>query len=315
MQSWEWGLFQERLGRKVERYLVLDGESPVAAFTLIHHSLPFGLRYGYAARGPVVAAADGNKTREILDAIKAWARADAPYFIFLRLEPPIGNFPAELDPRDFTVPSYYVQPRYNLAVPLAGTEEEILLSFHSSTRSNVARAERRGVTAESRDGITPAEYRQFREMAADTIRRNSGVNAYPDDPYFAALLGVLAEQNGGGPAGLSIRAFYGYHEGEPAATQFVLFFGSTATYLYGASYTKHLSSKAVTYLHVAAMLEAKRRGMEYYDLGGIDAARWPKLTDFKRQFKGHEFEYAGNIDIPLRPFAYRAYNFLRRLKK
>ena len=114
---------------------------------------------------------------------------------------------------------------------------------------------------------------------------------------------------------LSICVFNGYRNGEPAAIHFVVFFGDTATYLYGASYAEHLPSKVETYLHWTAMKEAKRRGLKFYDLGGVDEKRWPSLTVFKRQFRGQEFSYAGNIDIPLRPFLYRLYNILRTIGK
>ena len=317
MQSWEWGLFQKRLGRNVERYFVLGGKTPVAAFTLIYHSLPLGFRYGYAARGPVVAASEDGIVVKIFETIKVWAHEHAPHLIFLRLEPPMQDIPKSLDRHDFQIPSYYIQPRYNLSVPLTGPEKDILLSFHPSTRSNVGRAERRGVTVSVQTEVGADEYEQFRNMMRDTIARNSGVNAYPHKEYFDALFGILSESNMAADTthGLSLGIFRGYHEGKPAATHFVLFFGSTATYLYGASYTEHLNSKAPTYLHWAAMQEAKRRGMRYYDLGGIDAQLWPKLTEFKRQFRGEETTYVGNIDIPIRPFIYRAYNFIRNLKK
>lgn len=317
MQSWEWGSFQERLGRSVERYFVFDGKEPVAAFTLIYHALPSGFRYGYAARGPVVATSDEGVVVKIFETIKTWARKHAPDLIFLRLEPPISDAPAGLDAGNFQIPSYYVQPRHNLSVPLSGTETEILLSFHPSTRSNVGRAEKRGVTVDIRAEVAPDEYERFQNMMRDTITRNSGVNAYPSREYFEALFEALSESepDGDNSGGLSLGIFRAYHDGDLAATHFVLFFGSTATYLYGASYTKHLNSKAPTYLHWAAMQEAKRRGMRYYDLGGIDANLWPKLTEFKRQFRGEETTYVGNIDIPLRPLAYRAYNLLRKIKK
>ena len=307
MQSWEWGEFQSKLARDVGRYFAVEDGEPVAAFTLIKHSLPLGMQYGYAARGPVVADSHQDKFAQVCEAIREWALRAMPELIFLRLEPPVSEAPAGLAARDFKFPSYYVQPRYNLTIPLDGTEADILMSLHPSTRSNVRRSEKRGVTVDIRTNILQDEYEHFKRMMRDTIARNSGTNAYPSDAYFDALFAVLSDTN-------ALGTFYGYQNGEPAATHFVLFFGNTATYLYGAAYTKHLSSKVTTYLHWAAMKEAKRRGMQHYDLGGIDAERWPKLTDFKRQFRGKEFEYIGNIDIPLRPMAYRAYNLLRGLK-
>lgn len=315
MQSWEWGLFQGKLGRDVERYFVMDDGRPVAAFTLIQHSLPFGFRYGYAARGPVLGDTHQERFAEVCDAIRSWAKKDLRKFIFLRLEPPLAGEPEGLlaRARNLVAPSYYVQPRHNLTIPLDRPEEDILMSFHPSTRSNIRRAEKRGVAVEVRRDVAPNEYRHFTEMMKDTIRRNSGTNAYPSTAYFDALFEMLADPKAA--AGLELVAFYGRKDGEPAATHFVFFFGATATYIYGAAYSKHLNSKVTTYLHWAAMLEAKRRGMKHYDLGGIDAKRWPKLTDFKRQFRGKEFSYVGNIDIPLRTFAYRAYNLMRRVLK
>jgi lipid II:glycine glycyltransferase (peptidoglycan interpeptide bridge formation enzyme) len=315
MQSWEWGVFQEKLGRDMARYFVMDSGRPIAAFTLTHHDLPMGMRYGYAARGPVVAASHAGKVSEICAAIRSWAAKEFPDLLFMRLEPPVVEAPADLSKHapSLRIPSYYIQPRYNLAVPVDKTEEEILGSLHPSTRSNINRAQKRGVEVEMLDNIAPGEYEHFKGMMKDTIQRNSGTNAYPSDSYFDALFATMAESEG--TEGLSLGAFYGRQNGEPAATHFVLFFGDTATYLYGAARTKHLRSKVPTYLHWAAMREAKRRGMKYYDLGGIDEKRWPKLTDFKRQFRGKEFSYVGNIDIPLRPLAYRAYNLLRGFKK
>src|SRR3989344_5569204 len=68
MQTWEWGLFQQALGRKIERHLITDNREPVAAFTLVHHPLPLGLSYGYIPRGPVIAqhASREDKYLEIL---------------------------------------------------------------------------------------------------------------------------------------------------------------------------------------------------------------------------------------------------------
>ena len=161
------------------------------------------------------------------------------------------------------------------------------------------------------------DYAIFTNMVRDTVTRNHGDNAYPSDEYFRAFLDAIPSSNATADSkeALFMKAFYGYHASVPVSAHFVLFFGKTATYLYGASLTDHLNSKADTYLHWTAMREAKRRGFLYYDLGGIDSARWPSLTTFKRQFHGLETEYAGDIDIPIRPRWYRFYTFLKAIKK
>jgi lipid II:glycine glycyltransferase (peptidoglycan interpeptide bridge formation enzyme) len=317
MQTWEWGDFQARLGRRVGRYIVTNGGNEIAVFTMAQFSLPMGLAYGYIPRGPVIekGVSDPGTITELFVTIKEWAAKKFPHLIFLRMEPPVPTFLAELETSGFRFPEYYVQPRHNLTVLLAGTETDIAASFHPSTRSNLHRAEKRGVTVTTKDIVTPADYELFSAMVSDTITRNHGTNAYPSDTYFRMFLETIPPAGAAtDPTALTLMAFYGYHGDEPASAHFVLFFGKTATYLYGASRTEHLGSKVDTYLHWAAMREAKRRGFEYYDLGGIDSARWPTLTDFKRQFRGMETHYAGNIDIPIRKGHYKIYSLLKNLK-
>ena len=317
MQTWEWGEFQKALGKKAERYFLTDKNELSAAFTLVHHALPLGLSYGYAPRGPVIAAGFSQEKNlvEAFKTIKDWAQKNLSHLLFLRLEPPASPINSGLKQHGFFTPPYYIQPRFNHAVILDSEEEEILKSFHPSTRANIRKAGNRGVTVEIKSRMDADDYQQFFAMARETIQRNSGKNAYPSPPYFHALiksvpfLSKTSDKNS-----LSLGAFYGYQHGEPAAAHFVLFFGDTATYLYGASFSDKLNSKVSTYLHWRAMQEAQRRGFRYYDLGGIDEKRWPTLTNFKRQFRGKEFDYMGNIDIPIRPLLYNAYNLLKKFR-
>lgn len=318
MQTWEWGTFQQILGRKIERCFVTAGNEPIAAFTLVRHKLPLGFSYGYIPRGPVIAtrAAQEDKTLELFKTIRTWAVKNFPSLLFLRLEPPTSSVVRGISQQEFFVPSYYVQPRHNHTVSINAAEEEIFSEFHPSTRSNIRRAEKRGVTVKIKPRLEPADYNEFFSMMEETIQRNSGKNAYPNHSYFHALAKIISPPAEiYNPDDLSLGVFFGYQHDKPAAAHFVLFFGDTATYLYGASYSDLLRSKTTTYLHWAAIKEAKRRGLRYYDLGGIDEKRWPTLTNFKRQFRGKESSYIGNIDIPIRPNLYRVYNFLRGFKK
>jgi len=319
MQTWEWGEFKQDWGKKISRFLIKKNNSLIAVFMLAEHDLFLGLKYGYVPRGPVI---DKNYLTEekialILKTIEVWTKKEFPNFVFLRLEPPIVDRKIlnELSSKKFAFPKYYTQPRFNLALDLDQDEAEILASFHPSTRSNLNRAKRRGVTFELRNPIQENDQKQFWELAKDTIDRNSGKNLYPPKPYFASLFKILKPfKKNSSPRELFIGAFCGFQYGKPAAIHYVLFFGKTATYLYGASSTECLKSKVTTYLHWHAALEAKKCGFKYYDLGGIDEKLWPSITTFKRQFGGREFSYIGLLDIPIKPTWYRLFNFIKKLK-
>ncbi len=317
MLAWEWGVFQRSLGRKVDRYFLKEKKDPIAAFTFVRHRIPFGFSYGYSPRGPLVAAhAEEGTALRVFKAIQKWGEKQNPNLIFVRLEPPFASLGPEVEREGFHFPRYYVQPRYNQTVLLDGAEEDIVSRFHPSTRSNLKRAERRGVTVEMTSAPTSSDYHEFFAMTRETMARNRAKNVYPSRGYFDALVrSTLPIGEKHNPCRLTLGIFSGCHEGVPAAIHFVLFFGDTATYLYGAAYTEHLSSKVTTYLHWMAMREAKRRGLRYYDIGGVDEKRWPTLTAFKRQFGGREFTYVGNVDIPSRPNLYHIYNFFRGLRR
>ena len=330
LETWEWGEFQKALGHRTERYVVtehVDGvsitDSPVAVFTLACYWSSLGLQYGYLPRGPVVAKElidEEARHFAILKSIKCWAKKSLPTLAFLRIEPPFSHISPDNAWHGFRTPSYYIQPPHNTLVSLSGSEAEIQARFHPSTRSNIRRAERRGVTCVIKATLTEDDVNHFFSMIRSTVSRNHGKNAYPDEHYLRTFL-LLISSASQKPSKtdekvrLKLVAFCGYQNGEPAATHIAVFFGNTATYLFGASYADKLNSKVETYLHWTAMMEAKRQGVLYYDLGGIDEKIWPSLTEFKRQFGGEELHYIGNLDIPLRPVAYHLYNFFKKTAK
>lgn len=318
MQTWEWGEFKKNLGVKVERYFIRHKSEVIAAFTLVEQKLPLKFTYGYLPRGPVIHKSHQSATElaSILKNIRTWVIKNYPNFLFLRLEPPIMTFKVDVWQKDFYKPGYYVQPRYNEIIQLDKEEEEILANFHPSTRSNIKRAEKRAVTSQVVDFPVDKIHDDFCLMTNDIVERNHGQHIYPGKDYFTNFLKTIPMTSAETKKDeLSLITLYGYCGDEPAAIYLALLFGETMTYLYGASLTAHLNSKVTTYLHWQAMREAKRRGHKYYDLGAVDEKLWPTLTQFKRQFKGQEFTYVGNIDIPLNPLLYQIYNLAQWFKR
>lgn len=319
--TWEWGDFQEKLGWKTGRFLVRESDKTAAVFTIVRYPSALGLHHVYMHRGPIISkeyVKDEIADFEILRAIQRWAKTNLKSAMFLRMEPSLLSISDDIEKYGFHRPSYYVQPRYNAAVSLTPSEDEIFADFHPSTRSNLRRSPKRGATVEMKKSLTDKDFDQFYSMIESTSKRNHGKNAYPNMNYLRTLFSkipILDPDEEYDPVSLHSGIFWGYQNGEPAAAHFVIFFGDTATYLFGASFADKLNSKIETYLHWTAMQEAKGIGMRYYDLGGVDDQIWPSLTDFKRQFRGEEIEYIGNIDIPIQPELYYVYNFFRKARK
>ncbi len=191
LESWEWGIFQKKLGWDTKRYIVSENDRTVAMFGVMQYGLPFGFSYGYSPRGPVIAKEHADEEAahfEILQSIQKWVREHPAAMIFLRLEPSLPALSKDSERYGFRKPSYYTQPRHNTAVNLLPSEENILARFHSSTRSNINRAMRRGVTVEMKRKMTDTDYATFFAMIKSTVKRNGGKNVYPDEHYLRVFL-------------------------------------------------------------------------------------------------------------------------------
>jgi lipid II:glycine glycyltransferase (peptidoglycan interpeptide bridge formation enzyme) len=319
-QSWEWGEFQRSLGMRT-LHLVLEGnQGERLGLTLaLHRRLPPGFEYVYLPRGPVFPQelwSDEPRLRNALAALREELTRRYPNIAFIRMEPAIPTAPPVFAEPPFQAPAYYIQPRFNTVVDLAPTEEAILMRLSAPMRNNVRKAVRKGVSVELKTALTEEEWRAFAHMRQDTARR-AGKGIFPDERYFRNLTAILP------PIGTqkadAVRPhsgiFVATHGGELAAINIVIFFADSATFLFGAAFSRELPFKVSPYLHWSSLIEAKKRGFRHYDLGGVDAKRWKTLTYFKEQFGGRRVEYMGNVDVVEKPLFYAAYRVLRGLRR
>lgn len=319
LQSWAWGEFQRNTGRPVYRF-VLDQKSLVpfkdwgkrisnfqnpeikGLIQFIEMPLPFGLKYWYGVRGPVVDESritNHELRRQILAAVEKDAAAQG-LPTFLRVDP---AWPLEY--KDDLVKQGWqetidIQPRRNWVLDVRSSEELLLEAMRSKTRYNIRLAEKAGVNV--RRGDLAGGVARLLELIRQTRERH-GIRSHPEHYYQAMLVLPIAE------------LWQAEYEGRVVASQIMIFFGRRATYLHGASSYSDRSRMAPYLLHWRIIQEAKRRGFAEYDLGGVDEFRWPGLTRFKQGFGGREEVCVGTFDFPLRLVHYALYTLGRALIK
>lgn len=307
LQSWEWGEFQQALGYRLRRIVLLDDNNQWLGITLaIRYTLALGFSYYYLPRGPVFSSAlweNHNQAKQTLKLIRERLSADDKKCVFIRMEPALENPPQALRQKPFIFPKSYVQPRFNAVINIDKPPEAILAGFDTAMRHNIRKAERNRVQVEAKSELSETEWLEFRKMQQETASR-AGKNIYPSEKYFRELIRIL-------PAAV----FAAYHNGTLAGINIVIFFSRTATYLFGATRTDKLVFKISPYLTWIAMLESKKRGFAYYDLGGVDQRLWPTLTYFKHQFGGKVISYIGNADAIMKPVLYYTYRYVYPLAK
>jgi Uncharacterized protein involved in methicillin resistance len=280
----------------VETLGVYDEQKLVAVFNLIKKDFKFGLVFHYLPRGPIFAS---NLSYEQINAIWQFIILELKkrQGLFLRVEPK-NSLPSSIK----TLASINLQPKETLMLDLSLSEDELLTSFHSKTRYNIRLAEKKGVTV--REGNKSNDFDNFWALMTETGERDAF--KIHNKKHYQALATANPD---------FIKLFVAELNGKIIAAGLFSFYGDRATYMHGASAYASRQLMAPYLLQWTVILTAKKLGYKYYDFYGIDAVKWPGVTRFKTGFGGFTVNYAGTLDIILKPFLYNLYNILRRLRR
>ena len=287
LQSPEWEQFQQSVGRKTWR---------VQGVLLIEHALPYGFRYLYCPRPEDLSDDFFIETEKIARAAKA---------LFLKIDPASQK---ELRITNYELrKSQALQPRKTIIVDLTKPEDVLLSEMHKKTRYCIREAEgSKVVSRQSLEGSQKEDFEIFWKLLSETTER-SGFHAHPKD-YYQKLLAVKSPD-------FSNELFFAEYEEKSVAAALVNIYKDTAAYLHGASSSEGDRHSASHLLQWEIMKELKRRGIEQYDLWGIDEQKWPGVTRFKVRFGGEMVEYQESVDAVYRRWMYRMYSTVRRLTK
>lgn len=334
LQTWEWGDFQEVAGFKTWRLGVFDDEYELAAVaTIFKYDMPLGKWYLYCPRGPLYGKSscvgededkgegedeDNNNEKvsaETLDKLFKVIEdiAKEENCIFFEFEPLLAREKLDEEfsclPLKFSTSVKEVQPKDTILLDLTKPEDEILKQMKPKTRYNIRLAGRKGVVVKQRADQKAVGI--FYKIAEQTQKRD-GFSVHKKE-YYEKLVEALA------PAGHA-KVFIAEFKGKPIAANIILFYKDTAVYSHGASSNEHRNIMAPHLLQWEAIKEAKKRGMKFYDFGGVapeeaENHSWAGITRFKEGFGGKRISYAGPYAIVYNNFWFSLYKLAKSLKK
>lgn len=292
LQSFEWGEFQESLGRTVRRLAVNKGGERLHA-TAIQLPLPFGWSYWLVPKGPVGTMAATKAAKELALSIPGGA--------FFRVEPKTSC-------RGWRVKD--MNPSTTSILDLTVGMDAIDAGMKAKTRYNIRLAEKKGVTIEIGG---PEACEDFARLLEQTATRD-GFSLHPREYYRA----MLAQLQGG-----EVRAFLAIarYEGRPIAANLMVDFRGQRTYLHGASSNLHRNVMAPYLLHKYLIADAIAQGMTTYDFWGVAPVGsplshpWAGVTRFKLGFGGEIVSMPGTIDMPTNALIYGVYRFAKLWRK
>ena len=257
----------------------------------------------YACRGPVADFYDVETCcRLIEESMPLFEKHEA---FVLRIDPEVpwdGELVEAYRRKGFTFRSRetgihdFIQPRFDMILPIGGmTEEEVLNSVSSKCRYNIRLAHRKGVTTRwSREAEDLAVYELTKIMA-----ERQGITYRPIS-YFENLLEAYPE----------VRIYLSSHEDEILSAAIAFPYGEQMWYMYGAS-----SNVKRNYMpNYDMQWEMIKWGIELgktrYNLGGVYAFT-PEdgIFHFKNGFCQHvgPTEWIGELDVVLDESAYQEY--------
>jgi peptidoglycan pentaglycine glycine transferase (the first glycine) len=196
------------------------------------------------------------------------------------------------------------QPIRTIMLNLHLSEAELLQQMKPKGRYNIKIAQKHDVNVIESDlqlGLA-----DFLSLYRRLSERNSFMRK--DDGYFVSLINIFKK------SGL-LHLYFGKFHDTILAAALVLYFGNTATYLFGASSELYPEVMAAYLLQWEIIRQFKLKGLSWYDLYSLapgnnpQAHPWWGYTVFKRKFGGNQIDYIGGYDFVYNQALYE--DFLR----
>jgi lipid II:glycine glycyltransferase (peptidoglycan interpeptide bridge formation enzyme) len=201
-----------------------------------------------------------------------------------------------------------MQPRYNLIIDITKSEDDLLKNMKSKTRYNIRLAQKKGVT------VFASKERKYVDAFCALVEQTAVRKevSFHEKAHYEKIINILSDDH--------VQLYIAEYNGNVIATNLVSFYGGVATYLHGATADHDRDVMAPFFLQWQAILDAKARGCEWYDLGGVFPHTEDKgkqgITRFKQGFAPQETFFAthGSYDIVLSPLRYYSYRLAQKFK-
>ena len=291
IQSPEHGKFNKAMGDDyfilgIYKDSVLLGGSLVLAMHARRGNFLY-LPYGPIFDQKVVDAEKKEILKTFTDYLQNYAKNNG--FVFLRVSPFIEA--DEKTKQIFRYAGYRDAPIHILAehtwiLDLEQSEKKILQDMKKNHRNLIRRCLKEGVKIDV--DAKKESLDKFNLMHDETAKRHNFTRF--SKKYIEKEFSILSKEN-------EILVLTSYlSNNELDASAIVIYFGNTAVYRHGASYTKDKKIPTSYLLQWEAIKEAKRRGMKWYNFWGIAPEDAPQnhpfkgITHFKKGFGGFEIE-------------------------
>jgi len=279
-QSWTWGEVAKKAGTRIWRLGWYEGKILIA-IAQVQKVMARRGTFLHVRHGPIVQ--DKKYFKAILLGLKKLAQKEKAWFV--RISPLVESLPNGLGLS--SAPIHAMDAELCWVLDLDKSEDELLLGMRKTTRYEIKRAQKMGVSI-----IPCAPLSDFLALYEETSQRHN----------FVRHTGIIEEIKTFGDDAVIFNAI---SEGKTIASAIILFWGTQAIYHHGASVPNRVGASYL--LQWEAIREAKKRGKKLYNFWGIAPEDspyhpWRGITLFKTGFGGRQLAFMHAADLPVSPF-------------
>ncbi len=293
-QTWEYGSAKAMAEKwQVKRFVVLDGnELPTALFQVLIKGVPSLGGAARVNRGPIMLGdIKGDDSSHLpLHAIEVLVRESIRHRWWMMqiapLLPPNDEVKARL--RDLGFRKQPICPMDSAFLSLECGNEALMMGFKGKWRNCLRKGQKLGVTVKRDDGG-----QVYFAWLIDLYCQQQQVKHF--DGVSARMLQTLANKQSRVFKFNLYVAFHGAAATEASllGVLVTLQFGDVSEYLIGATNDRGRASQANSVLLWEAILDAKRNGCRWFDVGGL-AQNTPKgIADFKQGLNPKSYALVG----------------------
>jgi len=308
LQSWNWGEFHRKLGHKVFRLGLFQGEKLAGVGQLIKISAKRAT-YCECPGGPIIDWENHSAVTSFFAAIRTVARQEKT--VFVRIRPNVLKTPAslaQLKQVGLIKAPMHLHAETTWVLDLSPSAAELLQAMRKTTRYSIKKALQLGV--EVVQSVAEEDVQTLFNLQLQVAQRRHF--APFSQRYLLTQFQTFKADN-------QIQLFKVSYKGKVLAIAFILFYAQEAVYHYAGSSDEVKFIPASFALQWQAILEAKRRGLSRYNFWGIANTDNPRhrfagVTLFKKGFGGYRVDYLPAHDLVIKANYWLVYFFetLRR---
>lgn len=310
-QSFNWGLFHERLNQKIfRRGLINDKEHIIAGYTAI---LEVGKYYRFLTitGAPLINWQNLKQIESLKADLRQLGQKNNCHFVRIRPQDQDSlKMRSILKSLNFKVAPNYLSVEFAGLIDLSLSEEQLFNNMSQSLRRKIRKAQK-----DEQIEIKVSNSKEDALLFAKIHQEHAKMQKYVpfSEKRLVCQFETFAKDN-------QAKLYLAYKKTELLAANMIFFYNLEASYHYGVSTLAGQKYSAAPLLHLKAIAEAKERGLKFYNLWGIVETHQTKhrffgLSQFKRSFGLIEYKYTPAHDLVIKPFAYIFIRIFEKLRR